>query len=65
MKGLSCPAKPSESVSKGKRFDVVWELHSMKLPSDYPNISQAGEERLVGHEKIPEKSVWFSEAESK
>jgi len=24
-----------KSVSKGKRFDVVWEPHAMKLPSDY------------------------------
>ena len=35
MKGLSCPAKLTKIVSKGKRFDVMWEPHSMKLPLDY------------------------------
>ena len=44
MKGLSCPAKATKSVSKGKRFDVMWEPHSMKLPSDYFDLFQAGEE---------------------
>ena len=34
MRGLSCPVKTTKSVSRGKRFDVLWEPPSMKLPWD-------------------------------
>ena len=32
MRDLSSPVKTTEGVSRGKRFDVVWEPPSMKLP---------------------------------
>ena len=34
MRGLSCPVKPTKSVPRGKRFHIVWEPPSMKLPWD-------------------------------
>ena len=57
MKSLSCPVKTTKSVSKGKRFYVVWEPPSMKLPSDY-SWSLLGERRVTGWTwKTSRKSV--------
>ena len=33
-RGFSFHVKTTKSVSRGKRFDVVWEPPSMKLPWD-------------------------------
>ena len=59
MRGLSCPVKPTKSVSRGKRFDVVWEPPFMKLPSDC-SWSLLGQWRVTGWTwKTPKKSVRF------
>ena len=58
MRGLSCSVKPTKSVSSGKRFDVVWEPPSMKLPSDCSSYLLGGW-RVTGWTwQTPKKSVW-------
>ena len=47
MRGLSCSVKPTKSVSRGKRFDIVWEPPSMKLPWDC-SWSVLGGWRVIG-----------------
>ena len=67
MRGLSSPVKTTKSVSRGKRFDAVWEPPSMKLPWDsYCSWSVLGGWRVTGWTgKTPNRSVWFSEAGNK
>ena len=65
MRGLSSPVKTTKSVSRGKRFDIVWEPPAMKLPWDCSWFVLGGWRVTGWMGKMPKRSVWFSEAGNK